>query len=127
MYERIMSFTCKYFLLTTQQYDFRSGMSMQNAVANLVEHVTMKLDQRCDVSALYTNVSKAFDFVNYDILLYKLYKYGYRGCVYDWLSSYLRRHMLYVEFNGRKSMMRMLCTGIPQGSILGTLFFFVLH
>ena len=83
MYERIVSFACKYFLLAIQQYCFHSGMSMQNAVANLFEHVTMKLDQHCDVSALYNDVSKAFDSVYYDILLYKLYKYGYRGCVHD--------------------------------------------
>ena len=114
MYERIISFACKYSLLTTQQYGFRSGISTQDAVANLVEHVTMKLDQCCDVSALYIDVSKAFDSVNYDILLYKLYKYDYRDCVYDWLSSYLRRRMQYVEFNSRKSMMRILCTRIPQ-------------
>ena len=118
MYERILSFACKYSLVTTEQYGFRSAMSTQNAVTNLGEHVTMKLDQRCDVSALYIEVSKVFDSVNYDILLYKLYRHGYRGCVYDWLSSYLGRRMQYVEFNSRKLMMRMLRTGILQESII---------
>jgi hypothetical protein len=123
MYNRMISFTNKYALLSSAQYGFRAGRSTQDAIADLVEHVTMNLDEHADVSALFVDVAKAFDSVNHTILLHKLYKYGFRGVVANWLFSYLNGRMQYVEVDGCKSLLRMLRTGVPQGSILGPLFF----
>lgn len=107
MYTRMMSFVINYSLLSNCQYGFRSGKSTQDAVVDVIECVTKRLDDRDSVSALYVDVAKAFNSVDQDILLLKLYRYGFRGIAYDWFSSYISNRKQHVEVDGSKSL---LCT-----------------
>ena len=119
----MLSFIDKYSLLTKWQFDFRQYRSIQDAIAHFVVHVTQELDLKNNVCLLFIDVAKIFDSLNHDILLFKLFAYGFRGKSYAWLSSYLHAHMQYVEINGHKSVLCMLRTGVPQGSILSLLLF----
>ena len=69
------------------------------------------------------DLKKAFDTVNHSILLRKLYAYGIRGSMYNWLKSYLTNRMQYTYFQKEKSSNEHLVCGVPQGSILGPLLF----
>ncbi len=123
MYNRMMSFADKYSLLTRWQFGFRPYKSTQDAIARFVDNVTSNLDEHRDVCALFVDVAKAFDSLNHEVLLHKLFAYGFRGNCHTWLSSYLHARMQYVEIDGHKSGLRLLATGVPQGSILGPLLF----
>ena len=48
-------------------------------------------------------ISKAFDAVNYDILLSKLYYYGVRGTPLNWFKNYLHDRTQFVTINNTQS------------------------
>jgi len=64
-------------------------------ITQLLQHLTVvdniyeKLDANQTVVGIYLDLTKAFDTVNHDILLYKLQNYGIRGTAYQWFRSYL--------------------------------------
>ena len=77
---------------------------------------------------LYTGLAfldliKAFDTVNYSILLYKLKHYGIRGIVNNFFGSFLTNRNQYVTINNTNSSLKSIDIGVPQGSILGPLLF----
>ena len=72
---------------------------------------------------IFVDLSKAFDTLSYDILLYKLKFYGISGVEYKLLSSYLSNRKQYVMFNKKNFEFTEIRTGVPQGSILGLFLF----
>ena len=74
---------------------------------------------------IFIDLRKAFDTVNHDILLSKLEHYGVRDSVLDWFRSYLTDHKQYVSFNEQSSELLINNCGVPQGSVLGPLLFFL--
>ena len=75
------------------------------------------------IIGIFLDLSKAFDTIDHNILLYKLKHYGFRGVVYEWFVSYLENRKQYVSFKNNKSDLKNIICGVPQGSILGPLLF----
>ena len=69
------------------------------------------------------DLAKAFDTVDHAILLSKLRYYGFQGASYNLLCSYLFDRWQRVLFHGKLSDWGTVSIGVPQGSILGPLFF----
>ena len=72
---------------------------------------------------LFLDFSKAFDTINHDILLSKLYRHGIRGNPLRWFENYLYNRNQDVKIGDTISTRKTIICGIPQGSTLGPLIF----
>ena len=74
---------------------------------------------------IFVDLQKAFDTVDHDILIQKLNCYGIRRVANNWFSSCLQNQLQYVSINGFNSKLKKIHCGVPLGSILGPLLFFI--
>ena len=66
---------------------------------------------------------EAFDTVDHEILFAKLEHYGIRDVALKWIKSNFSCRQQFVQFNVACSTTQTIKCGVPQGSILGPLFF----
>ena len=68
----------KYFdpILSKYQFGFRKGYSAQQCLLIMIEKWRASLDQNGTCAARLTNLSKAFDCLPHDLLIFKLHAYG---------------------------------------------------
>ena len=72
---------------------------------------------------IFLDLSKAFDTLNFEILFHKLQYYGINGTALSLIKNYFINRYQYVKHENYESTLLEIKTGIPQGSILGPLFF----
>ena len=110
-------------ILSPLQCGFRKGHGVQNCLLVLIENWRYALDKKQSAGLLTTDLSKAFDCIRHDLLIAKLDVYGVSiksmRYIYDYLSSRKQR----VQVNHSYSEWNNIKYGVPQGSILGPLFF----
>jgi len=59
------------------------------AILGLVDKNSASVENNEYTIGIFLDLAKAFDTVNHDILLSKLFHYGIRSSAYDWFKSYL--------------------------------------
>ena len=86
------------------------------------ESVQTSLSQNLHNIAVFVDLRKAFDTVDFEILLDKLSHYGVRNVELLWFKNYLKRTQFTLA-NATLSEVLAMILGIPQGTILGPLLF----
>ena len=122
MYNYIISFMNKKYVLYDQQFGFRQKHSTRQAIIMLVDKITRSLDAGDIVIYVFLYLKKAFDTVDHHILLKKLYAYGIRGKLLKWFHSYLFNRSQYVIYDDMQSETHHAKCGVTQGSIMDPLF-----
>ena len=125
MYARVLNFLETNNSIYRGQYGFRPKHSCENALIDAQTNIIHALNRKQIALLLLIDFSKAFDMVDHDILLDKLYHLGIRGVANEWFKSYLANRSQYVCINSCTSVVRNLNYGVPQGSILGPLLFVI--
>ena len=80
IFNQLMSFLTENQLFCMEQFGFRPGHSTELAALRLVDHLTNKMDIFNVPINIYIDLSKAFDSLNYSILLNKIRHYGISSC-----------------------------------------------
>ena len=108
---------------------FQSGFipkdSTVNQLLSLYHSICLALDEGKEIRAVFCDVSKAFDRVWHEGLLFKLHRSRIQGRLFQWLSDYLSDRRQRVVLSGAMSDIVSIKAGVPQGSILGPLLFLV--
>jgi Reverse transcriptase (RNA-dependent DNA polymerase) len=125
IYSRLVSFYDRVGFINENQFGFVKKSNTAAAALNFVTMIRDSMNRRLLASAIFIDISKAFDCVDHEILLDKLYKSGIRGTYYKLLQSYLADRQQIVQIGKTVSQRRLIKYGIPQGSVLGPLLFSV--
>ena len=88
-----------------------------------MDSVFQALDNGENIGAILMDLSKAFDCIKHDLLLAKLNAYGFSREALRLVNSFLENRHKRVKINGSFSAFKQLFLGVPQGSVLGPLFF----
>ena len=107
------------------QYGFRQFHSTELATLELIDRITSAMDNNLLPINIYLDLSKAFDTLDHEILLYKLHYYGMNDLSLKFIENYLLNRTQQVEYDDILSNPLVVKCGVPQGSILGPLLFLI--
>ena len=123
LHARLTKYIEDFNILYKYQFGFRKNHSTELALIEIVDQIRMSLNNGDMTCGIFVDLSKAFDTVNHEILIDKLHHYGIRGKTLDLFKSYLGSREQFTSIDKVKSGTRPINCGVPQGSVLGPLFF----
>ena len=94
---------------------YRKGHGCSQMLTLAVNNWKWALDNNMYVGALLMDLSKAFDSIPHDLLICKMYAYGFSRNACDFMMSYLSYRRQRVKVKDSRSEWKMINRGIPQG------------
>ena len=110
-------------ILPPEQFAYRARHSCEDALCLATDRWNRALDQGMITGTVFCDMSKAFDRVEHQGLIFELHKCGIGGTALEWFANYLENRSQYVVIGPEKSEYSSCTRGVPQGSVLGPVLF----
>ena len=126
-FDAVYKHLCDLKLLNPSQSGFRPGDSTVNQLLAITHRIYCGFESMpsLEMRSIFLDLSKAFDRVWQDGLIYKLQSNGISGDLLSLMRSFLLGRKQRVTLKGRCSEWAIITSGVLQGSVLGPLFFLV--
>ena len=125
VHKHVYSYMSEHNMISKHQSGFRPFHSTETCLVDMVNNWVHNMNAGTLTGVAFIDLRKAFDTVNHDILLRKINDLGASSVALKWFESYLSGRYQRVYFKGSLSDALPITTGVPQGSILGPLFFII--
>ena len=114
-------------LISDKQSGYRQGDSTIKQLLSITHEIYKAFDATPskEVRAVFLDISRAFDRVWHEGLIFKLKQFGLEGDMINIISSFLSNRKQRVAIDGKVSNWADIEAGVPQGSILGPILFLV--
>ena len=130
IFDSIMRFLVENKLLSDAQLGFRPSDSCEYQLLSIVHgnHKSFDCNPHLEVRGIVLDISKAFEFdrVWHDGLLCKIKSFGISDTPLKLIESFLNSRYQRVVLNDQSSSLAEVSVGVPQGSVLGALFFLMI-
>lgn len=127
VYRQTYGYLMHHEILSQSQSGFRKLHSTGTALLKINDDIIQAWDKNLITVVVLLDMSKAFDSLDHELLLSKLFYYGIQGIPWEWYCQYLVGRRQCVELGGHSgplvSNTEVIKKGVPQGSILGPLLF----
>ena len=126
IFERIVFIQMSAFfedIFNKQQCEFPKGYNIQQCLLKMLEKWKGSVDEGKVFGALLTDLSKAFDCLDHELLIAKLNAYGFSLPALRLINDYLSNRRQRTRIGNSLSDWFEVILGVPQGSIVGPLSF----
>ena len=128
VYERLLcrqifNYIEKEYVLKPTMSGFRKLHSTTTLLLKIRDDIMKGMEKGEVTLALFCDYSKAFDTVSYKTILDKMHHIGFSKASLELILSYISNRKQYVQINELRSSTETVMFGVPQGSILGPIFF----
>ena len=110
-------------LLSDKQHAFKTCHSCETQLTTVIDDWAKVLDNHGQVGTFILDLEKAFDTPPHELLKSKLFSYGIGGTALKWIIAFLCFKKQRVVLNGVRLDWAPVVSGVPRGTVLGTLFF----
>ena len=125
VFDQVYSFLNANNLLSKHQSGFRPGDSTIYQLLSITSSIYEDFEKYNETRAIFLDISKAFDKVWHEGIIFKLKCNGVSGRLLHFFENYLSNRHQRVVLNGQESNWMDIHAGVPQGSVLGPLLFLV--
>ena len=123
IYDKIINFITS--TISDHQFGFLRCRSSTQQLLIFLNTIYDSLNRKSSTDVIYLDLREAFDTISHPELLHKLWLSGITGNLWMWFRSYLSERQQLVSINNHKSDLLPVLSGVPQGSIFGSLLFII--